>query len=295
MIPVMIECVPNFSEGRNPHTIAALARVIGHVNGIAVLGFESDADHHRSVITFAGEPEAVLEAAVRAAGKAAELIDLRQHIGVHPRIGAADVVPFVPLDGSTLEDCVAIAQRAGGEIWQRFRVPVYFYEAAAKVPSRQRLERVRKPGFDGLPPDVGDIAEHPTAGAVMVGARNFLIAYNINLTTPDAAIAKQIAAKIRESSGGFRFVKAMGLHLPSLGLAQVSMNLTNFTAIPLEDLYAAVEAEAARLGTAIAESELIGFIPRAAFDQSPAFFRRIRGFDDSRIIETRIGQLLQSK
>jgi len=291
----MIECVPNFSEGRNPHTIAALARVIGHVNGIAVLGFESDADHHRSVITFAGEPEAVLEAAVRAAGKAAELIDLRHHAGVHPRVGAADVVPFVPLDGSTLEDCVAIAQRAGGEIWQRFRVPVYFYEAAAKVPSRQRLERVRKPGFDGLPPDVGDIAEHPTAGAVMVGARNFLIAYNINLTTPDAAIAKQIAAKIRESSGGFRFVKAMGLHLPSLGLAQVSMNLTNFTAIPLEDLYAAVEAEAARLGTAIAESELIGFIPRAAFDQSPAFFRRIRGFDDSRIIETRIGQLLQSK
>jgi glutamate formiminotransferase len=295
MIPVMIECVPNFSEGRNPHAIAALARVIGHVNGIAVLGFESDADHHRSVITFAGEPEAVLEAAVRAAGKAAELIDLRHHAGVHPRVGAADVVPFVPLDGSTLEDCVAIAQRAGGEIWQRFRVPVYFYEAAAKVPSRQRLERVRKPGFDGLPPDVGDIAEHPTAGAVMVGARNFLIAYNINLTTPDAAIAKQIAAKIRESSGGFRFVKAMGLHLPSLGLAQVSMNLTNFTAIPLEDLYAAVEAEAARLGTAIAESELIGFIPRAAFDQSPAFFRRIRGFDDSRIIETRIGQLLQSK
>ena len=295
MIPVMIECVPNFSEGRNPHTIAALARVIGHVNGIAVLGFESDADHHRSVITFAGEPEAVLEAAVRAAGKAAELIDLRHHAGVHPRVGAADVVPFVPLDGSTLEDCVAIAQRAGGEIWQRFRVPVYFYEAAAKVPSRQRLERVRKPGFDGLPPDVGDIAEHPTAGAVMVGARNFLIAYNINLTTPDAAIAKQIAVKIRESSGGFRFVKAMGLHLPSLGLAQVSMNLTNFTAIPLEDLYAAVEAEAARLGTAIAESELIGFIPRAAFDQSPAFFRRIRGFDDSRIIETRIGQLLQSK
>jgi glutamate formiminotransferase len=289
----MIECVPNFSEGRNPHTIAALARVIGHLNGIAVLGFESDADHHRSVITFAGEPEAVLEAAVRATGNAAELIDLRHHTGVHPRVGSADVVPFVPLDGSTLEDCVAIAHRAGAEIWRRFRVPVYFYEAAANVPERKRLEHVRRPGFDGLPPDIGDIAEHPTAGAVMVGARNFLIAYNINLITPDAAIAKQIAAKIRESSGGFRFVKAMGLHLPSLGLAQVSMNLTNFAAIPLDDLYAAVEAEAARLGTAIAESELIGFIPRAAFEQSPAFFRRIRGFNDSRIIETRIGGLLQ--
>ena len=294
MIPVMIECVPNFSEGRDPHTIAALARVIGHVNGIAVLGFESDADHHRTVITFAGEPEAVLEAAVRAAGKAAELIDLRKHIGVHPRVGAADVVPFVPLDGSTLEDCVAIAHRAGEEIWRRFRVPVYFYEAAAKLPDRKRLEHVRRPGFDGRPPDVGDIAEHPTAGAVMVGARNFLIAYNINLTTSDAAIAKQIAAKIRESSGGYRFVKAMGLHLPSLGRAQVSMNLTNFAAIPLDDLYAAVEAEAARLGTSIVESELIGFIPRAAFEQSPAFFGRIRGFNESRIIETRIGQLLQS-
>ena|SRR5690348_16880063 len=295
MIPVMIECVPNFSEGRNPHTIAALARIIGHLNGIAVLGFESDADHHRSVITFAGEPDAVLEAAVRATGKAAELIDLRHHVGVHPRVGAADVVPFVPLEGSTLEDCVAIAHRAGEEIWRRFRVPVYFYEAAAKLSERKRLERVRRPGFDGQPADVGDVAEHPTAGAVMVGARNFLIAYNINLTTPEAAIAKQIAAKMRESSGGFPFVKAMGLYLPSLGRAQVSMNLTNFAAIPLDELYAAVEAEAASLGTAIAESELIGFIPRAAFEQSPAFFRRIRGFDESRIIEVRIGQLLQSK
>ena len=295
MIPVMIECVPNFSEGRNPHTIVALARVIGHLNDIAVLGFESDADHHRSVITFAGESEAVLEAAVRATGKAAELIDLRQHTGVHPRVGAADVVPFVPLDGSTLEDCVAVAHRAGEEIWRRFRVPVYFYEAAARIPERKRLEHVRRPGFDGRPPDVGDIAEHATAGAVMVGARNFLIAYNINLTTPDAAIAKQVAAKIRESSGGFRYVKAMGLHLPSLDRAQVSMNLTNFAAIPFDDLYGAVEAEAARLGTTIAESELIGFIPRAAFEQSPAFFRRTRGFDESRIIETRIGQLLQSK
>jgi glutamate formiminotransferase len=290
----MIECVPNFSEGRDPHTIAAIARVIGHRNGIAVLGFESDADHHRSVITFAGDPEAVLEAAVRAVGKAAELIDLRRHTGVHPRVGAADVVPFVPLAPSTLDECVALAHRAGAEIWRRFQVPVYFYEAAAKDPSRQRLENVRRPGFDGRPPDIGDIAEHPTAGAVMVGARRFLIAYNINLATPDAAVAKQIAAKVRESSGGFPFVKAMGLHLPSHGRAQVSMNLTNFAAAPLDDLYAAVEAEAARLGTAIVESELIGLIPRAAYQQAPAFFGRTRGFDESRIIESRIAQLLQS-
>lgn len=294
MIPVMIECVPNFSEGRNPATIAAIARVIGHLNGIGVLGFESDPDHHRSVITFAGEPEAVLEAAVRAVGKAAELIDLRHHTGVHPRVGAADVVPFVPLAGSTLDECADIAHRAGAEIWRRFRVPVYFYEGAALLPERKPLERVRRPGFDGRPPDVGDIAEHPTAGAVMVGARQFLIAYNINLDTPDADIAKQIAAKVRESSGGFHYVKAMGLHLPALGCAQVSMNLTNFAAIPLEALYAAVEAEARRLGTSITESELIGFIPRAAFEQAPAFFRRTRGFAEERIIETKIGRLLQS-
>jgi len=291
----MIECVPNFSEGRNPHTIAAIVRVIGHLNGIAVLGFESDEDHHRSVITFAGEPAPVFEAAVRATGKAAELIDLRLHAGVHPRVGATDVVPFVPLDGSTLEECVALAHRAGEEIWQRFRVPVYFYEAAAKDPERRRLEKVRRPGFDGRPPDVGDLAEHPTAGAVMVGARLFLIAYNINLATPDAVIAKQIAAKVRESSGGFPFVKAMGLHLPSQGVAQVSMNLTNFAATPLDDLYAAVEAEAARLGTAIAGSELIGLIPRAALEQAPAFFRRTRGFNESRVIESRIAQLLELK
>ena len=295
MIPVMIECVPNFSEGREPSTIAAIAAAIQRVSGVALLGYESDADHHRSVITFAGEPEGVLEAAVRAVGKAAELIDLRRHVGVHPRVGAADVVPFVPLEGSTLEDCVAIAQRAGAEIWRRFQVPVYFYEAAAKDPSRKRLEKTRRTGFDGRPPDVGDLAEHATAGAAMVGARNFLIAYNINLDTPDTAIAKQIAVKIRESSGGFRFVKAMGLHLASLGRAQVSMNLTNFAGIPLDDLYKAVEAEAARLGTAIAESELIGFIPLAAYEKSPAFFRRIRDFDEARIIENRIAQLLQSK
>ncbi len=294
MIPVMIECVPNFSEGRNPETIAAIAAAIQNVPGVALLGYESDADHHRSVITLAGEPAGVLEAAVRAVGRASELIDLRRHAGVHPRVGATDVLPFVPLDGSTLGECVAIAHAAGSEIWRRFGVPVYFYEAAAKNPSRKGLEKTRRAGFDGRPPDIGDLAEHATAGAAMVGARNFLIAYNINLATADAAIAKQIAVKIRGSSGGFPFVKAMGLHLASLGRAQVSMNLTNFAEIPLDDLYAAVESEAARLGTAIAESELIGFIPRAAYEKSPAFFKRIRDFNESRIIENRISQLLQS-
>jgi glutamate formiminotransferase len=287
----VIECVPNFSEGRDPKVVEAIARAIAQVEGVVLLGFESDADHHRSVVTFAGEPEAVMEGAIRGVGQAAELVDLRRHVGVHPRVGAADVVPFIPLQGSTLADCVGIAHRAGAEIWRRFRVPVYFYEAAALIPSRRRLEKVRRAGFDGLPPDIGDIAEHATAGAAVVGARNFLIAYNINLATRDAAIAKAIAVKIRESSGGFKFVKAMGLHLASPDCAQVSMNLTNFAEIPLDALYETVGREARRLGTAIVESELIGFIPQAAFEQAPEFFRRTRGFDAARIIENRIAHL----
>jgi glutamate formiminotransferase len=294
----VLECVPNFSEGRDLKVVAAIAHAIAQVPGVALLGYEADADHHRSVITFAGDPDAVLEAAIQGVGRAAELIDLRQHQGVHPRVGAADVVPFVPLAGSTIEECIAIAQRAGAEIWKRFRIPVYFYESAATAPTRRRLENVRRPDFDGHPPDVGDLAEnsigHPTAGAIMVGARPFLIAYNINLATPDPAIAKTIAAEIRQSSGGFPFVKAMGLYLSSHQCAQVSMNLTHFSEIPLDELYAAVEHAARRLGTSIAESELIGFVPRAAFDQAPAFFERTRGFTASRIIENRIAQLLQS-
>jgi glutamate formiminotransferase len=271
--------------------VAAIADSIKHVDGVALLGFESDADHHRSVITFAGLPAAVLAAAVRCVGTASDLIDLRRHQGVHPRVGATDVLPFVPLDGSTLADCVDVAHLAGAEIWKRFSIPVYFYEAAALRPSRRQLQHVRRPGFDGGPPDIGDLPSHASAGAVVVGARHFLIAYNINLATPDAAVAKAIAAKIRESSGGFPFVKAMGLHLASGNRAQVSMNLTRFVEIRLEELYSTVEREAARLGTHIADSELIGFIPLEAYRQAPGFFRRIRGFDESRIIENRLLQL----
>ena len=286
----MIECVPNFSEGRDPRVVAAIAGAIERAGGVTLLGFESDADHHRSVITFAGQPGAVMEAALLGVAKAAELIDLGAHVGVHPRVGATDVLPFVPLAGSTLQDCIRIAHAAGAEIWRRFAIPVYFYEAAALTPARRPLQNTRRRGFDGQPPDVGEVPSHPTAGAVMVGARNFLIAYNINLATPDAAIAKAIAAKIRQSSGGFPFVKAMGLHLESAHCAQVSMNLTNFAEIPLDELYAAVESEARRLGTRITESELIGFIPRQAFEQAPSFFSRIRGFDESRIIEDRLAR-----
>ena len=274
--------------------VRAIADAIAGTPGVLLLGSESDSDHNRSVMTFAGAPEAVMEGAVRGAGKAAELIDLSTHQGVHPRVGAADVIPFVPLDGSTMDDAVAAAHRAGEEIWRRFGVPVYFYEHAARSAGRRRLEKVRRREFDGAPPDVGSLAAHPTAGASVVGARGFLIAYNVDLATRDAAIAQTIAKRIRASSGGFPDVKAMGIYLASRDRAQVSMNLTNFAEIPLDALYQAVGSEAERLGTAIAESELIGFIPQAAFEQAPAFFQRARGFNETRIIENRIVQLLQS-
>jgi glutamate formiminotransferase len=284
----MLECVPNFSEGRDETVVRAIVEAIGSAPAVVVLGWESDADHNRSVVTFAGSAEAVVEAAVRGAGKAAELIDLNRHRGKHPRVGAADVIPFIPLAGSSLEDAVAAAHRAGAEIWRRFGVPVYFYEAAARLTERKRLERVRRTGFDGLPPDIGTLSAHPSAGAAMVGARGFLIAYNLDLETPDPAVARAIASLIRESSGGFRYVKAMGLHLPSRDCAQVSMNLTNFAATPLEELFHVIKREAERLGTRVARCELIGFIPRAAFEMAPDFFRRAGNFNESRIVENLI-------
>ncbi len=284
----MIECVPNFSEGRDAAKMRAIVDAIASTPGVLLLGWESDTDHNRSVVTFAGEPGSVLEGAIRGAGRAAELIDLNHHEGVHPRVGAADVIPFVPLAGATLDDCVHIAHRAGEEIWRRFGVPVYFYESAALTPHRKPLQNVRRSGFDGAPPDIGTIAAHPTAGASVVGARGFLIAYNVVLETADVAAARAIARKIRESSGGFRFVKAMGVYLPSRGRAQLSMNLTNFAETPLDLVYQAIADEAAHLGTTIQSCQLVGFIPQRAFDQSPDFFRHAENFDESRIIETQL-------
>lgn len=291
----MLECVPNFSEGRNTGVVRAIVDAIESAPGVLLLGWESDADHNRSVVTFAGRPDAVVEGAVRGTAKASELIDLTRHRGQHPRTGAADVIPFVPLEGCTMEDAVAAAHRAGDQIWGRFGIPVYFYERAARTPQRRRLEKIRRTGFDGAPPDVGSIASHTTAGAAMIGARQFLIAYNVDLETKDVNIAKEIARRIRESSGGFAHVKAMGLYLESRGCAQVSMNLTDFANTPLDQVFAAIEEEAARRGTSVRTGEMIGLIPRAAFAAAPAFFRRAGNFSESRIIETRIGQLLHSK
>jgi len=236
--------------------------------------------------------EAVVEAAVRGVGRAAELIDLREHQGEHPRVGAADVVPFVPLEGEALEDCAKAAHRAAQEIWRRFGIPSYFYEAAALKPERARLEKTRRNGFDGGGPDVGDIAAHPTAGACMLGARRILIAYNVDLDTRDRGVAQEIAKKVRQSSGGFLHVKAMGLYLPSRDCAQVSMNLTRYEEIPLMELLGTIDEEARRLGTRAGAGELIGMIPRKAFEMAPEFFRRAGNFDEGRIIEKRIAQLL---
>jgi len=288
----MLECVPNFSEGRDQAVVNAIAEAISGVPGVLFLGAESDSDHNRSVMTFAGSSEVVVEAAVRGAGKAAELIDLSTHQGVHPRVGAADVVPFVPLDGSPMEEAIAAAHRAGDQIWQRYGVPVYFYERSARTPQRRRLEKVRRREFDGGPPDIGNLAAHPKAGATMVGARGFLVAYNVLLATRDTAVAQDIARKIRASSGGFPHVKAMGIYLASRDRAQVSMNLTNFAETPLDQVYETIAAAAREHGTEAVAGEIIGFIPRRAYEMAPEFFRHAENFSESRILETRIQQLL---
>lgn len=291
----MLECVPNFSEARNNGVVRAIVDAIQSTPGVLLLGWESDSDHNRSVVTFAGPADAVVEGAVRGTAKASELIDLSRHAGQHPRTGAADVIPFIPLEGSEMADAVSAAHRAGDQIWGRFGIPVYFYERAARSSERTRLEKIRRAGFDGAPPDIGSVASHPRAGAAMIGARQILIAYNVDLDTQDVSIAKTIARRIRASSGGFPHVKAMGLFLESRGCAQVSMNLTDFANTPLDHVFAAIEQDAAKLGAGVRAGEIIGFIPRAAFAAAPAFFRRAANFTESRIIENRIAQLLHSK
>ncbi len=287
----IVECVPNFSEGREEATLSALESALSSVPGVLLLGREADIDHNRSVFTIAGPPDAVVEAAVRAVGVAAERIDLNSHAGEHPRIGAADVVPFVPVEGITLAECVPLAHHAGAEIWRRFGVPVYFYEAAAKSPERQPLESIRSGKVAGGP-DLG--TSHPTAGATVVGARKYLIAYNINLASPKLEIAKAIAKKIRTSSGGLPHVKAMGVMLHSRRQAQVSMNLTDFEITPLHVVYRAVEAEARAYGVEIVSSEMIGFLPRQAVEMAFADLLRFENFRASSVLENALDATLKA-
>jgi glutamate formiminotransferase len=295
----LIECVPNFSEGRDLAKVDAIAAVIRGVPGVWLLDRHSDADHNRTVITLAGEPDAVAEAAIRSVGRAAQLIDLTHHSGAHPRLGATDVVPFVPLEGCTIADCVEIAHRAGQEIWNQHRVPVYFYEAAALRPDHARLERIRSGGFEALlatdlprnperAPDVGDPKLHSTAGAVAVGARKFLIAFNIDLDTLDLSVAQRIARAVRASSGGLPNLKAMGVALLSRGLTQVSMNLTDFEKTPLDLVFRTVQREAEREGCKIAGSEVVGLLPRKAVEMIGDFDLQLENPAAAKILEDRL-------
>jgi glutamate formiminotransferase/formiminotetrahydrofolate cyclodeaminase len=298
----LIECVPNFSEGRDPAKVEAIVAALSGVPGVYVLDKEMDADHNRCVVTLAGEPEAVAEAALLGTGKALELIDLTKHTGAHPRAGATDVLPFIPIDGVTIEDCVALARRVGEEIWKRYRIPVFFYEAAATRPDRVNLENVRRGQFEGLraemkknherQPDIGEPKVHPTAGVTVVGARKFLIAYNVNLNTSDVGIANKIAKAIRFSSGGLRYVKSMGVELKARNLAQVSINLTDFEQTPMHRVYEMVKREAARYGAVPVGSEIVGLIPKKAIEMAADFFLRLENFSPAQVFENKLAAAL---
>ncbi|MGB9204778.1 MAG: glutamate formimidoyltransferase [Terriglobales bacterium] len=298
----LVECVPNFSEGRDPAKVDAIIEAM-KIPGVYLLDKEMDADHNRCVITLVGEREAIQEAAIRGVGKAAELIDLTRHQGAHPRMGAADVIPFIPIDGVTIEDCVAMARHVGAEIAKRFQIPVYLYEAAAATPERQNLENIRRGQFEGIrddiatnparKPDFGEPRVHPTAGATVVGARKFLIAYNVFLNTPDVGIAKKIAKAVRFSTGGLRFVKGAGFLVR--GMAQVSMNLTDFEQTPIHRVFEYVKREAQRYGVIPVSSEIVGLIPKRALEQAAEWFLQVEHFDSSLILENRLAAVMSGK
>ena len=298
----LVECVPNFSEGRDKAKVDAIIDAM-KVPGVWLLDREMDADHNRCVITLVGDREAIAEAAIRGVGKAAELIDLTKHQGAHPRMGATDVVPFIPLAGVTIDDCVTIARKVGEEIWKRYQIPIYFYEAAATRPERVGLENIRKGQFEGIRdeiatkperrPDIGEPRVHPTAGATVVGARKFLIAYNVFLNTTDVDIAKKVAKAVRFSSGGLRFVKGAGFSVR--GLAQVSMNLTDFEQTPIARVFEYVKREAARYGVQPLSSEIVGLIPKKALEDAAEWFLQVENFDSSLILENRLMSIMSGK
>jgi glutamate formiminotransferase len=301
MNDAVIECVPNFSEGADLHKVRAIVDAM-RVDGVSLLDWSMDRDHNRSVVTIAGAPQVVMEAAVRAAGRAAELIDLTAQRGVHPRIGATDVIPFVPISGISLAQCAILARQAGLALWTRHNIPVYFYEAAASRPDRALLEQVRQGQFEGLReqvlrdaarrPDLGGPALHPTAGASAVGARPFLIAFNLYINRPDVALARAIARTLRASNGGVKGIKAIGVLVQ--GRAQISLNITDFRATPVGEAFAAVDRLAESHATKVVEAELVGLLPEDAFERDSEWVRLIRGFKpEERILERRLKQPLE--
>ena len=291
----IVECIPNFSDARRPEVIKQIVEAVAAVEGIRILDTHSDTDHNRTVLTFVGDPSMVEEAAYRGIARAAELIDLNQHQGEHPRIGATDVVPFVPISGVTMTECIEMSKRLGKRVAEELAIPVYFYEDAAVRQDRRNLEDIRKGEFEGLKeviatdpyrePDLGP-KFLGSAGATVIGARQPLIAYNIYLTTSDVSIAEKIARRVRNSTGGFRFVKAMGVVVN--GLAQVSMNLTNFKRSPMAQVTEFVRREAARYGTGIHHSELVGLIPQRALSNAAQYYLQLDAFDPEQILENKL-------
>ncbi|HET6957763.1 MAG TPA: glutamate formimidoyltransferase [Vicinamibacterales bacterium] len=294
---MLIECIPNVSEGRRPEIISAMASAISAVPGVRLLDHSSDPSHNRSVFTLVGDADGVERAILALFERAVADIDLRRHSGEHPRMGAVDVVPFVPIEGVTMAGCVALAKKVGAEVAARFKIPVYLYEEASTNPARKNLEDIRRGEFEGLTakmsapewaPDFGPSAPHQSAGAAVIGARMPLIAYNINLATDRLDVARKIAAAIRQSSGGYRFVKAMGITLEDRGIVQVSMNLTNFEKTPIFRVFETVKREAARYGVAVLESEIVGLVPSAALTAAAEFYLQIDGFKAEQVLENKL-------
>ncbi|MCS6886045.1 MAG: glutamate formimidoyltransferase [Acidobacteriota bacterium] len=294
----IVECIPNFSEGRRREVVDSIVTTIESVPGVVLLDMEMDADHNRSVITFVGEPMACVEAAVKAAGRAAELIDLNVHRGEHPRIGATDVIPFVPISNVTMDDCVKLAHEAARRIAEQYLIPVYLYEAAATRPDRVNLADIRRGEFEGLRneiqtnparrPDYGEAMIHPTAGATVVGARPPLIAYNVNLGTEDVSIAKKIAKAVRFATGGLRYVKALGFELKDRKIVQVSMNMVNYEGTPLFRAFEMIKREAERYGVNVVGSEIVGLVPQAALNDCVDYYLRLENFSKDQILEHRL-------
>jgi glutamate formiminotransferase len=293
----IIECVPNVSEGRRPEVVDALLQAVRSASGVRVLDASSDPSHNRSVFTMAGDADAVKAAVLALVAAAVERIDLRTHTGEHPRLGAVDVVPFIPIEGATMADCVALARDTAAGVATRFAIPVFLYEEAAASPARRNLEDIRRGEFEGLAtkmsspewaPDYGPRQPHPSAGAVVIGARMPLIAFNINLATDRLDVAKKIASAIRHSSGGFRFVKAMGIALDDRGIVQVSINLTNYEKTPMHRVFDAVRREAERYGVTVLESEIIGLTPQAALVSAAEHYLQLGRFSSSQILDNRV-------
>jgi glutamate formiminotransferase / 5-formyltetrahydrofolate cyclo-ligase len=293
----VIESVPNISEGRRAEVVSEVVAAVRRVRGVRLLDVQSDGDHNRSVLTMVGDATALAEALVALFETAISRIDLRVHEGAHPRLGAVDVVPFIPITGATMADCVALAREVGARVAGRFGIPVFLYEEAATAPHRRNLEDVRRGQFEGLAekmrdplwtPDFGPASPHSTAGAAAIGARMPLIAYNINLGTADLEIAKRIARAIRHSSGGYRFAKAMGVMLEDRKTAQVSINMTDFKRTPLHRVFETVRSEADRYGVSVVGSEIVGLVPSEALLDAAEHFLRLEGFTPSQILERRI-------